>query len=85
MDLEDIGICINEKNEYSYDLPIPELFNKLREAAEMLAKDLNYVRVDLYIPNNSVFYDVYFSELTFAPVAGKILSLIHISEPTRPY
>ena len=78
MDLEDIGICVNTKNEYSYDLPIPELFSKLREAAEMLAKGLNYVRVDLYIPNNSVFYDIYFSELTFAPVAGKINPKLNI-------
>ena len=44
----------------------PKLLNKLIEVASKLSKDFNYVRVDLYIANNQV----YFGELTFRPYGG---------------
>lgn len=44
----------------------PKLLNKLLAIASKLSKDFIYVRVDLYIANNQV----YFGELTFRPYGG---------------
>lgn len=44
----------------------PKLLNKLIEIATILSKDFIYVRVDLYISQNKI----YFGELTFRPYAG---------------
>ena len=33
----------------------------------------------------SKFYYIFWGIATFSVVAGQLLSLIHISEPTRPY
>ena len=44
----------------------PEQFEKMIEIAETLAKELAFVRVDLY----EVDRKVYFGELTFTPATG---------------
>jgi hypothetical protein len=48
--------------------PPPESLELMLETAAVLSADFNYVRVDLYAPNN----DVYFGELTFTPGAGVV-------------
>ena len=44
----------------------PQLLVELLNVAEKLSQDFPYVRVDLYIANNQV----YFGELTFRPYGG---------------
>lgn len=44
----------------------PKSFNKMKELAEIIAKDFIYVRVDFYSINNSI----YFGELTFHSESG---------------
>ncbi|MBN3756620.1 hypothetical protein G3N95_27040 [Paraburkholderia sp. Tr-20389] len=46
--------------------PRPENLEAVLKAASIMAKDFDYVRVDLYAPDNRV----YFGELTFTPGAG---------------
>ncbi|WP_241023955.1 ATP-grasp fold amidoligase family protein [Burkholderia sp. Ac-20365] len=46
--------------------PRPDNLDAVLKAAATLAKDFDYVRVDLYAPGNRV----YFGELTFTPGAG---------------
>jgi hypothetical protein len=46
--------------------PRPDNLDAVLEAATILAKDFDYVRVDLYAPGNRI----YFGELTFTPGAG---------------
>jgi hypothetical protein len=46
--------------------PAPENLKAILDTAAILAEDFDYVRVDLYAPDN----DVYFGELTFTPGAG---------------
>ncbi|CAD6547947.1 ATP-grasp fold amidoligase family protein [Paraburkholderia metrosideri] len=48
--------------------PPPGNLQLMLETAAVLSEDFNYVRVDLYAPNN----DVYFGELTFTPGAGVV-------------
>lgn len=52
--------------------PPPENLESILDTAVALSEDFDYVRVDLYAPNNAV----YFGELTFTPGAGVV--------PTRP-
>jgi hypothetical protein len=47
-------------------LPKPKLLNELLNVATILSTDFIYVRVDLYISNNQI----YFGELTFHPYGG---------------
>jgi len=44
----------------------PKILNELLKVAKELAQDFPYVRVDLYIVNNKI----YFGELTFRPYGG---------------
>lgn len=48
------------------DVERPDMLNKMKSLAEVLAHDFRYVRVDLY----NVGSKVYFGELTFSPLAG---------------
>ncbi len=48
------------------NVPKPELLDELLEISRKLSKDFLYVRVDLYIANNRI----YFGELTFRPYSG---------------
>lgn len=49
-------------------LPRPDQFQRMIEVAETLAEGFDFVRVDLYLPNER---DVIFGEFTFAPHAGR--------------
>ena len=44
----------------------PNNWEEMKQIAEKLAEDFNYVRIDLYSVNNTI----YFSEYTFTPAAG---------------
>ena len=44
----------------------PKLMNKMQELAEELAKDFDYVRIDLY----NIGEKIYFGEITFTPGSG---------------
>ena len=44
----------------------PKLLNKMKSIAIILSKDFSYVRIDLYIVDQNVF----FGEFTFSPAAG---------------
>jgi len=48
------------------DIPKPEFLQEMRELCCLLAKDIPFIRVDLY----EVDKKIYFSELTFSPCAG---------------
>ncbi len=50
------------------DLQMPSKFEKMKEIAELLAKDINtpFVRIDLYQVDDKI----YFSEITFCPCGG---------------
>ena len=48
------------------DIPKPENYDKMVELAEILSKDIPFVRVDFYEINGHI----YFGELTFYPGAG---------------
>ena len=50
------------------NLPKPEGFEKLVETAEVLSKGFPFVRVDLYLVENKI----YFGELTFYPWSGYV-------------
>ncbi len=52
-------------------VPRPENLDALLEVANALARDFEYVRVDLYSRND----DIYFGELTFTPGAGVLRML----------
>jgi hypothetical protein len=58
---------LDENFAFSKEHEYPHNWKDLLEAAKILAKDWNYVRVDLYSVNNKV----YVGELTFAPRAGR--------------
>lgn len=50
----------------NFTLPKPKMIDEMFNVAEKLAKDLPFVRVDLYCENNKI----YFGELTFFPDSG---------------
>ena len=49
-------------------LPKPEGFEEMVKTAEILSKDFPFVRVDLYLVKNKI----YFGELTFYPWSGYV-------------
>ena len=49
-----------------FEIEKPESMDEAFEIAELLAKEFPFVRVDLYIIRNKI----YFGELTFTPAAG---------------
>lgn len=55
-------LCNNSK----IPIPKPAAYDKMLEIAEKLAKDISFVRVDLYYIDNKI----YFGELTFYPMSG---------------
>lgn len=72
-----IGIVVNSQN-YLYDtnwgkldsfegtLPKPDELNQLLEISAKLSKPFEFVRIDLYIAKDGI----YFSEFTFTPASG---------------
>jgi hypothetical protein len=57
---------VYDKTPKKRQVPKPELLGDLLEIASILSKDFIYVRVDLYISQNQI----YFGELTFHPASG---------------
>lgn len=56
------------RDDYT-DIPVvtlPDFYDEMRRAAEVLCKDFPFVRVDFFVANNTW----YFAELTFTPGAG---------------
>ena len=49
-------------------LPKPEKFDEMKKVAEILSKDFPFVRVDLYLVKDKI----YFGELTFYPWSGYV-------------
>ncbi len=60
----DIAIGYYKRSETP--APAPENLKAILDTAAVLAEDFDYVRVDLYAPDN----EIYFGELTFTPGAG---------------
>lgn len=55
-----------------FTIPQPDNFEKMIEIAEILSKDIPYLRVDLY----NLAGKIYFGELTFFPQSGFDLNLL---------
>lgn len=52
--------------DYSKEIKLPKTLDKMIEYAEILSKDIPFLRVDFYDVNG----DIYFGELTFFPGGG---------------
>jgi hypothetical protein len=61
-----LDLAMGEYRRSEVAEPPPENWEELKRVAAALADGLGYVRVDLYAPDNQVF----FGELTFTPGAG---------------
>ncbi|WP_407070660.1 ATP-grasp fold amidoligase family protein [Paraburkholderia rhynchosiae] len=66
VDWNHLDIAIGYYKRSPVPAPRPENLNAIVDAAVRLCEDFDYVRVDLYAPDNHV----YFGELTFTPGAG---------------
>jgi len=66
VDWNHLDIAIGYYKRSDSPSPAPENLKAILDTAAILAEDFDYVRVDLYAPDN----DVYFGELTFTPGAG---------------
>lgn len=63
-----LDITIGEYARSATPEPPPPNLSEILEAADKLSRDFDYVRVDLYAPDNALF----FGELTFTPGAGVV-------------
>jgi hypothetical protein len=61
-----LNVAIGYYARSAVPAPAPANLQSILDAAAILSEDFNYVRVDLYAPDN----EVYFGELTFTPGAG---------------
>ena len=66
MDYQKATFGREDYKEFDVLPPRPENFEKMKEIARQLAKDMPFLRVDLYEINHKI----YFGELTFHPCAG---------------
>nr|WKF61679.1 hypothetical protein HUO10_006211 [Paraburkholderia busanensis] len=66
VDWNHLDIAIGYYKRSAMPAPRPENLDDILETAAKLCEDFDYVRVDLYAPDNQV----YFGELTFTPGAG---------------
>lgn len=66
VDWNHLDIAIGYYKRSAAPAPRPENLEAILNAAAKLSEDFDYVRVDLYAPDNKV----YFGELTFTPGAG---------------
>lgn len=64
-----LDVTIGDYPRSAGPCPPPRNLDAILRAATVLSEDFNYVRVDLYAPNDD---DVYFGELTFTPGAGVV-------------
>lgn len=61
-----LDIALGEYPQSVADIPRPSNWEQLVDVATRLTEGLGYVRVDLYTPDD----EIYFGELTFTPGAG---------------
>lgn len=61
-----LDLAIGEYVRSAVPAPPPANLTALLETAAMLSEGFDYVRVDLYVPDD----EIYFGELTFTPGAG---------------
>lgn len=66
VDWHHLDVAIGYYKRSAAAAPRPKNLNSVLDAAITLSADFDYVRVDLYAPDNQVF----FGELTFTPGAG---------------
>ncbi|MEM5346250.1 ATP-grasp fold amidoligase family protein [Paraburkholderia azotifigens] len=66
VDWNHLDLAIGEYVRSAVPAPPPANLAALLEAAAALSEGFDYVRVDLYVPDD----DIYFGELTFTPGAG---------------
>jgi hypothetical protein len=66
VDWNHLDIAIGYYKRSAKPAPRPQNLEAVLDAATVLCEDFGYVRVDLYAPDNKV----YFGELTFTPGAG---------------
>lgn len=65
-DWNHLDVAIGYYKRSDKPAPAPENLKAILDTAAILAEDFDYVRVDLYAPDD----EVYFGELTFTPGAG---------------
>ncbi|WP_245253612.1 ATP-grasp fold amidoligase family protein [Paraburkholderia sp. LEh10] len=63
-----LDVTIGEYARSATPEPPPPNLSDILQAADKLSRDFDYVRVDLYAPDNALF----FGELTFTPGAGVV-------------
>ncbi|CAB3776331.1 hypothetical protein LMG28614_00193 [Paraburkholderia ultramafica] len=66
VDWNHLDVAIGYYKRSATPAPRPQNLESVLDAAVTLCEDFDYVRVDLYAPDN----EVYFGELTFTPGAG---------------
>ncbi len=64
---KDCGWVFEDYPAYDHPLPKPGCLDEIYEVAKKLSEDFQYVRVDLYVVDNKV----YFGEMTFTPADGR--------------
>ena len=58
----------SDEPELEFEIKKPKQFDKMIELAKLLSKNVPFVRIDFYNPDNRI----YFSEITFCPTGGFI-------------
>ena len=67
-DWNPLNFCDSSKNDYSANIPKPTRLVEMKEIAEKLSKDMDFLRVDFY----SIDDKIYVGELTLCPGSGFI-------------
>ena len=67
-DWNPLNFCDDSKNDYDANIPKPKRLMEMREIAEKLSRDLDFLRVDFY----SIEDKIYIGELTLCPGSGFI-------------
>jgi hypothetical protein len=67
-DWNPLNFCDKSKNDYSANIPKPKRLEDMREIAEKLSADMDFLRVDFY----SIEDKIYIGELTLCPGSGCI-------------
>ena len=67
-DWNPLNFCDSSKNDYSVNIPKPKRLMEMKEIAEKLSKDMDFLRVDFY----SIDDRIYVGELTLCPGSGFI-------------
>lgn len=67
IDWKRLNVCSDHEN-FSWDIPMPQNFDKMIQIAEKLSSPFPHVRVDLY----NIAGKIYFGELTFYPWSGYV-------------